>query len=156
MKYKIMFFLLAILFVPMTLLANNNPVQVQIVQDDVTIKVVMNLEINGTIKLYSIANNKTEAQINTYLVEKTDGFANVLLDPSKDFYIGVSNAVEAITPVNYRSLAKKYFKNSPELMTIINKRSFRYKDLLFMIIYYNKSMTKEGGLTKGDLVAYSN
>ena len=153
MIMKITSLLATILFTQINLFANDS-VLVRTIQDNESINVSMDLEIDGTIKLYSVLNDKTEVQTETYEAVEAEAFTNWVLHPDKDFYIGIGSEAEAITPSNYKRLAKKYFETTPELTERIGKRGFRYKNLPSMILYYNKMTDKKGGLTKDDIIAY--
>ena len=147
MSQKIIFFLtIGILFISSKLFGNNNPVLVTTIADNKSIEVSMDLEINGTIKLYSILTEEIELiNIKTEIrpSENSITLNNLVLHPDKDFYIGFGNKVEAITPGNYKKLIKKYFIAVPELVQRVGKRGFRYKNVPSMILHYNKVSSKK-------------
>ena len=136
----------------LTLLGNNDTTLFREV-DKEPLKVNMDLEINGAISLYSVLKDDAEESQDIVQATSDDAIINWVLHPNKDFYISDGNKVEMITPSNFRRMAKKYFADSPELVEMIGKRGFRYKNLPSMIIYYNKMKMNEGGLTKEDIMA---
>ena len=147
MSKQIIFLLsMAIAFNHTSLLGNNDSTLVKPAKDKAPAEVSMNLEIDGTIKLYSTLKEDIYEETEETAPIKDEGFINWVLNPDKDFYIGFGEEVEAITPTNFKRLAKKYFSSSPELAKRIGKRGFRYKNLPSMIIFFNK-----GGLTKDDI-----
>lgn len=131
------------------LLGNNDPVLVTTIKNNKPIEVPMQLEIDGELKLYSVLQEDVDSTDREESVNDFD-FMTWILHPDKDFYIGHGNKVEAITPSNFKRIAKKYFAKAPELAKRIGKRGFRYKNLPAMILYYNKSIANKSGLTKAD------
>ena len=158
MNQKIIFLLsIAIILNQTSLLGNNDSIVITTVEDEKPLDVSMNLEINGTIKLYSVLKEDIYEETEKSTSIKDEQFIKWVLNPDKDFYIGVGEEAEAITPGNFKRLAKKYFSDSPELVERIGKRGFRYRNLPSMIIFFNKMVAKEGGLTKNDIIAsYTN
>ena len=152
MNNKISYFLSIIIFTPIALFANKTPMLVTTLQGANLEEVSMNLEIDGAIKLYSVVNEDDEGKeiIHT---RKENAFTNWVLHPYKYFYIGTGSETEMITLANYKRLVKKYFTATPELIKLLGKRGFRYKNLPSMILYHNKKVTDGSGLTKEDIIA---
>ena len=156
MKHIVFLFLAAILLTNGNLLGNNEVVSVLatdkkkplIVEDHI----YMDMEINGVVQLYSVLKEEIEL-IDTELL--SNGLEKEAKDwtlaNNRDYFIGYDNVnVEAITPSNFKRIAKKYFSDLPELSGIIGKKGFRYKNLPTIILFYNKRITKQGALTKQD------
>jgi len=153
MNQKIIFLsLISIFLIQNTLLSSNDPILVTTKKEDKLVKVSMNLEIEGAVKLYSVLKKDIVEEDGVSAKEVT--LTNWVLHPNKDFYIGAGAEAEMITPLNFKRLAKKYFTAIPELTKKIGKRGFRYKNLPSMILFYNKMMTNQGGLTKEDVMAH--
>ena len=147
MKQSIIFFLGAILM-NVNLIANTEVVM----EAEGVIEVSMTVEMNGAIKLYSVLKEEIEL-IDTEAIEETQGKStnNWHLAYNRDYFIGFDNAkAEAITPSNFKRIAKKYFANIPGLAASIGKKGFRYKNLPTIIAYYNKQMIQGETLTKQD------
>lgn len=151
MNQKILLLLAASILSNLTLLGNNDTISLKKV-DKEPVKVSMDLEINGAIKLYSVLKDNSEESTEIIYTTSDDAFINWVLHPDKDFYISDGSEIEMITPSNFKRMAKKYFAANPKLVERIGKRGFRYKNLPSMIMYYNKMMAKEGGLTKEDIL----
>jgi hypothetical protein len=157
MNQKIILILTIVTLNSVFLLGNNDSILVTTIESQTSIDVSMSLEIEGTIKLYSTLKEDIYEETEKSTSIKDEKFIKWVLNPDKDFYIGNDDETDAITPSNFRRLAKKYFSDSPELVARIGKRGFRYKNLPAMIIYHNKMTAKEGGLTKTDIMAsYTN
>ncbi len=153
MNLKIILLLsITIILSQTTLLGNEDSIIVTTIEDEKILEISMDLEINGTIKLYSVLKEDIYEETEKSTPIKDEKFIKWVLNPDKDFYIGIGQEAEAITPGNFKRLAKKYFSNSPELVERIGKRGFRYRNLPSMIIFFNKMMAKEGGLTKNDII----
>jgi hypothetical protein len=135
-----------------TYLLGNNDSTFVMAEDEVSTEVSMNLEIDGTIKLYSVFKDDIYEKTEKSVPIKNEKFLKWVLNSDKDFYINFGDETELITPSNFKRLAKKYFSSSPLLVERIGKRGFRYKNLPSMIIFYNKAIAKEGGLTKNDVI----
>lgn len=154
MNQKIILLLSAIFIFSNVTLSGNNDSTLIITINEETVKVEMDLEINGIMKLYSVLKaDVDEEKIIEYATNDVTIFTNWVLNPDRDFYISIGNNTEIITPSNFKRLAKKYFTATPELAQKIGKRGFRYKNLPSMILYYNKAMANQGGLTKQDVIA---
>jgi len=112
----------------------------------------MNIEINGVIKLYSILKEDIELIDTEIVIEENKEETNEwYLAYNRDYYIGYSDTnLEAITPSNFKRIAKKYFASAPELAASIGKRGFRYKNLPAIILYFNKQITEGKALIKED------
>lgn len=148
MKHRIIFFLVAIILMSGNLVANTEIV----LEADRPMEVSMTVEINGAIKLYSVLKEEIEL-IDTEIIEEADkeNTNNWHLAYNRDYFIGYNDAkVEAITPSNFKRIAKKYFENIPGLTASIGKRGFRYKNLPTIIAYYNKQIIEGKTLTKAD------
>ena len=154
MNKQIIFLLsIAILFNNTSLIGNNDSTLVTTIKDKRVLGTSMNLEIDGTIKLYSTLKEDIYEETEKSTPVKDEKFITWVLNPDKDFYIGFGDKAEAITPTNFKRLAKKYFSASPELVNRVGKRGFRYKNLPSMIMFFNKMAAQEGGLTKEDIMA---
>ena len=139
MNQKIIFLLsIATIFNQISLLVNNDSTLITTVEDNAPVGASMNLEIDGIIKLYSIFKEDIYEETEKSISIKNESFIKWVLNSDKDFYIGSEDETEAITPSNFKRLAKKYFSNSPELVKRIGKRGFRYKNLPSMIMFFNK------------------
>lgn len=154
MNQKIIFLLSAAsIFSNISLSANSDSIMIITINNNEPLGVPMNLEINGTIKLYSVLKSNADEKTEILQVTSDVDFINWVLNPDKDFYIGSNDKeAEIITPSNFKRLAKEYFAAIPELADNVGKRGFRYKNLPSMILFYNKMMTKEEGLTKEDIL----
>ena len=154
MKHKIILFLSAIILINGNLVGNNEMISSSTVEDNKPVETYMDMdmEIDGTIQLYSVLKEEIEL-IDTELisdVHKKEAI-NWSLAYNRDYFIGYSDTkVEAITPSNFKRIAKKYFADLPELAANIGKKGFRYKNLPTIILYYNKRITKGEALTKKD------
>lgn len=132
------------------LIGNNNPV-VPSVENEL-VGPTMTTEISGAIQLYSILKEDIEL-IDT---EAIPGIANKNttdwhLAYNRDYFIGYNaDKMEAITPSNFKRIAKKYFASTPELVGSIGKKGFRYKNLPTIILYYNNQVTQGKNITKED------
>jgi len=123
----------------------NNPVMVFKVENNRKIAMLMDLEINGAIKLYSFLE---EEYMPIFIGDNQTVNRKVI---NKSYCIGVTDEVEVITPRNLKKMAKKYFKDAPALQKNIGKHGFRFENLPFMILFYNKLMEKGEPLTKEDV-----
>lgn len=133
------------------LIGNNDPV-VSGTEDVKPMEEYMTIEINGSIELYSVLKEEVEL-IDTELMEEGHKAttSNWQLAYNRDYFIGHRGTkVEAITPSNFKKIAKKYFANVPVLAASIGKRGFRYKNLPTIIMYYNKQITQGKALNKED------
>ncbi len=147
MKRSIIFFLVATILMNGNLLANT-----KLVEADRLMEVSMTVEINGAIKLYSVLKEEIEL-IDTEAIQEMQEKStnNWHLAYNRDYFIGYSDTeVEAITPSNFKRIAKKYFANIPGLAANIGKKGFRYKNLPTIIAYYNKQIIEGKPLTKQD------
>ena len=112
----------------------------------------MNLEIDGTIQLYSLLKEDIEL-IDTEAIPNVNRTvtSEFTLAYNRDYFIGFGDdKVEAITPMNFKKVANKYFSDVPELAEMLGKTGFRYKNLPTIILFYNKKITENKGLTKED------
>ncbi|GEM_PF-3248459 len=151
MKQKIILLLVAITLLNGQLIGNNERV-IPSIETNNLMEVAMNIEINGAIKLYSVLKEEIEL-INTEIIEGVPKKStnNWHLAYNRDYFIGYSDTkVEAITPSNFKRIAKKYFANIPGLAASIGKRGFRYKNLPTIILYYNKHIIQGKAITKTD------
>lgn len=151
MKHIILF-LVGITLINGKLIGSNEPISTGI-EGIEPMELSMNIEINGAIKLYSVLKEDIEL-IDTEMVTVADKLGTNSewhLAYNKDYYIGYSDTnIEAITPSNFKRIAKKYFANAPELASSIGKKGFRYKNLPTIILYYNKQIVAGEALTKAD------
>lgn len=133
------------------LIGNNNPV-VPTVEESAFVGPTMTTEISGAVQLYSVLKEEIEL-INTEAIPGMDNKNNIdwHLAYNRDYFIGFSaDKVEAITPSNFKRIAKKYFASTPELVGSIGKKGFRYKNLPTIILYYNNQVTQGKSITKKD------
>jgi len=143
---------LTMLFSCGILLGTNNPIAVlKKEKGSKKIKLLL-LEIDGPIQLFSKV-------VDTYeWVEVNDNnFREVKTGVIKQYYIGANDKeeVEYVIHANFKKVAKKYFKDTPELAKKIGKRGFRYENLPFMILYHNKLINNSGSLTVDDVKQWS-
>lgn len=151
MKHKIIVLLAVTTLMNGALIGNNNPVPPSAVADRLMSE-LMTVEIAGAVQLYSVLKEEIEL-IDTETIQEIDKEAtnDWHLAYNRDYFIGFStDKVEAITPTNFKRIAKKYFANTPELAASIGKRGFRYKNLPTIISYYNNQITQGKALTKAD------
>ena len=106
------------------------------------------LEIDGPIQLFSKVVDTYE-----WVEVNVNNFREVKTGVVKQYYMGTNQQeeVEYVINANFKKVAKKYFKDTPELAKKIGKRGFRYENLPFMILYHNKLVNKEGALTTADV-----
>ncbi len=147
---------IAIIINHASLLGNNDSLLIDTSIDEKPVEVAMNLEIDGAVKLYSALKEDIYEETEKMFSTKNEKFLKWILNADKNFYIGIGDKAELITLNNYKRLAKKYFSATPELVKRIGKRGFRYKNLPSMILYFNKMTANEGGLTKADILAFTN
>lgn len=143
---------LVLLFTAIILINGNLLGNTPLNSDDTSVEENMNMEIDGTIQLFSLLKEDvelidTEAIPNANETVKND----FTLAYNRDYFIGFNDdKVEAITPMNFKRTAKKYFAEVPELAEMIGKPGFRYKNLPSIILFYNKKIANNKGLTKED------
>ena len=133
------------------LIGNNNPV-VPSIAESKFVGPSMTTEISGTIQLFSLLKEDIEL-IDTEAISGIDNknTADWHLAYNRDYFIGYNaDKVEAITPSNFKRIAKKYFASTPELVGSIGKKGFRYKNLPTIILYYNNQVTEGKSITKED------
>ena len=154
MKHIVLLFLASVVLTNGNLLGNNELVSLLATDNKEPLVAAehMDMEINGVIQLYSVLKEEIEL-IDMELL--SNGFEKESKDwtlaYNRDYFIGYDNVdVEAITPSNFKRIAKKYFSDLPELSASIGKKGFRYKNLPTIILFYNKRITKQGALTKQD------
>lgn len=151
MKQKIILFLVVITLMSGALMGSNELTGPS-VDENKLIENSMIVEINGAVQLYSVLKEDIEL-INTEIIQEAhkESTNNWHLAYNRDYFIGYSNAkMEAITPSNFKRIAKKYFANIPVLAASIGKRGFRYKNLPTIILYYNKQVIQGKAVTKED------
>ena len=151
MKHRIILLLITITLLNGQLIGSTEPIIDGLVETKV-METAMIVEINGAIQLYSVLKEEIEL-IDTELIQNAnrENPDNWHLAYNRDYFIGYNDTdVEAITPSNFKRIAKKYFANTPYLVEKIGKRGFRYKNLPTIISYYNKQITQGEGLTKAD------
>lgn len=147
---KLILLITAIILININLLANTEPKSEE--NKTVLVEENLNLEVNGTIQLYSVLKEDIEL-IDTEAIPNANKTVtnNFTLVYNRDYYIGFDNDhVEAITPTNFKRMAKKYFANVPELAEMIGKPGFRYKNLPTIILFFNKKIAENKGITKED------
>jgi len=133
------------------LIGNNDPIEVN-TEEDKRIEVSMTMEVYGAVQLYSVLKEEIEL-INTEVIEEPgkENRNNWHLAYNRDYFIGYNdNKVEAITPINFKQLAKKYFADLPILAASIGRKGFRYKNLPTIILYYNKQIIQGKTIIKED------
>jgi hypothetical protein len=54
------------------------------------------------------------------------------------YFLRTGDALEEITPYNYKEMIKKYLPNAPELHKRLGKFGFRFENVRYMIQYYNR------------------
>lgn len=151
MKQSIILLLIATTLISGKSIGNNDPLGA-IIEENRFMEESMTMEINGAIKLYSILKEDIEL-IDTEVIPEInkENTNNWNVAYNRDYFIGYSDTnVEAITPSNFKRIAKKYFANIPELAASIGKQGFRYKNLPTIILYYNKQIIEGKTLTKED------
>ena len=150
----IVLFLATIVLTNVNLLGNNGLVSLLSTDNKEPIVAAehMDMEINGVIQLYSVLKEEIELIDMELMSNRLEKEAkDWTLVYNRDYFIGYDKVnIEAITPSNFKRIAKKYFSDLPELSGIIGKKGFRYKNLPTIILFYNKRITKQGALTKRD------
>jgi len=149
MKHKIIFLLIAVILMNGNLIGSNEPVLINIEEKEL-LEASMNIEISGAIKLYSVSKEDIEL-IDTEIITDKNNESKWYLAYNRDYYIGYKDAeIEAVTPSNFKRIAKKYFANISELAENIGQKGFRYKNLPTIILYFNKQTIEGKALVKED------
>ena len=115
MKRKLFLLLAAITLINGLLIANIKPVLPEMEYNPlIGITFIMDLEITGTLNLYSILKEDIEL-IDTEVVEEADkGDNDWFLVYNRDYYIGyTAKDAVAVSPSNFKRTARKYFSNTP-------------------------------------------
>lgn len=140
------YLVLFLLFFSTSLKASNGMVYVTKEENNQKVIVPMMVEIDGAVKLFSMSVSDKK------VVRMSEAnFKEIVLNTRKEYYISTGYDVEIITSGNFRKLAKKYFKDTTEILKRIGKRGFRYENLPSIILYHNKRKAKGQSLTKRDL-----
>lgn len=151
MKLKILILLVAMISINGQIFGNNELIDSKVEETKVLVA-LMTMEINGAIQLYSVLKEEIEL-IDTEVIQNVskESTSNWQLAYNRDYFIGFSESeVEAVTPSNFKRIAKKYFESNTGLVASLGKRGFRYKNLPTIILFYNKQIIQGKALTKRD------
>lgn len=110
------------------LLANNPPITLEVKGIDLPAEHT----ISGTINLYKVYFPEEKIVV-------VNGQVQVRRVYNKLRYcLVIDSKTIVLTPYNYKKILKRHLPNAPELHRQLGKTGFQYKNMVYMIGYYNQ------------------